>query len=415
MNDPAPPVGEKPPAVPPRRRSGRDECANCGAALHGPYCARCGQPDHPLREPVHHFVGRSLVEFFGLDGRVWVTLGALLFKPGKLTREYLDGRRQRHLRPLRVYLSSTLLFFVLLSLIDPVGRAPETFFRSSDGEPDSVSVAVRLARADSVVALGLAPDPDAVAQLDSLRAAFDSLAAPPGRAADSAALSDVRDGFADALDEVRDDSSDAAGRLRRARLEAAILRTMPPDSVVAVEDIRSATYVVYPEEAFMIDEDSEIEGYLRGDAIRQIKEGRTESEKMAGVTAFARTAIGFVPTVMFLILPVFALLLKALYVRRGWFYSEHFVFGLHTHAFAFVVFSALAVWMWVGWGAAQVTSVGAWLLVASIPVYFLVAQKRVYGQGWGRTVLKAGLLGVVYNVILFWALVGTVLLAAFLG
>ena len=55
------------------------------------------------------------------------------------------------------------------------------------------------------------------------------------------------------------------------------------------------------------------------------------------------------------------------------------------------------------------------LLLASIPVYFLVAQKRVYGQSWRKTVVKAFVLGTVYNGVLIAGLVGVFALAAFWG
>ena len=123
------------------------------------------------------------------------------------------------------------------------------------------------------------------------------------------------------------------------------------------------------------------------------------------------------PTVLFLILPVFALLLKLLYVRRGWYYSEHLVFGLHTHAFAFAVFTVIAALASLGgaFKASGAPGVVAVVLLVSIPLYFLIAQKRVYRQGWGRTVLKAVALGTVYQFAIYVGLAAVVLLAAALG
>jgi len=94
-------------------------CRNCGAALPSParYCGQCGQETalHPptLSEFVHEFVGH----YVALEGALWRTLKLLLFKPGQLTREYLEGRRRRYVLPLRIYLTASFLFFLIVKLL----------------------------------------------------------------------------------------------------------------------------------------------------------------------------------------------------------------------------------------------------------------------------------------------------------
>ncbi|MDT0632170.1 DUF3667 domain-containing protein [Rubrivirga sp. S365] len=428
------------PAAPPRRArlpepttappSGDGACANCGTPLAGRYCSECGQRNEPLRLPVHRFVAQSFTEFFGLDGRVWATLGVLLFKPGKLTAEFLAGRRQRYLRPLRVYLSATLVFFVLLALLDPVGRVRDTMFDEGGVDLDStVVVAAYLADVEAQIADEPARIARAERAADSLRARLDSLtrAAVPGgvvldgvaadslrpalarRAADST-YDDVFDDLADAAADADDARNDARQRTAGLELEAALLRTLPPDSTVRLADVKAARAQIYPEANANI---GLPDWMVRSESLRRISEAKTGEESADAGVAFFREAVGKVPTVLFLILPVFALLLKLLYVRRGWYYSEHLVFGLHTHAFAFVVFSFLAL-LAVPTRSAGVAVLGA-ALWASIPVYFVVAQKRVYGQGWIRTILKSFVLGCAYFFVLVAGLIGAILLAGALG
>ena len=414
--------------------SGREACANCGARLRGRYCADCGQLDQPLRTPVHRFLAQSFAEFFGLDGRVWRTLGVLLFKPGKLTSEYLAGRRRRYLRPLRVYLSTTLLFFVLLALLDPVGRVRDTVFRPGEGgvDPDStVVVAAYLADVEARIADEPARLVRAQREADSLRAQLDSLlrGAAPGGAGLAGAPPDslgavvsrqVADStYADVFEDLVDDVGDAAAdiddarervetRTARMELEAAMLRTLPADSTVRLADIEAATAQIYPENY------SDIglpDWMVRSEAVRRLETARTDEDATDAVTTFVRDSVGKVPTVLFLILPVFAVLLKLLYARRGWYYSEHLVFGLHTHAFAFVVFSAVALLSGFAGGAGWLST----LLLCAIPLYFVVAQKRVYGQGWAKTIFKSLVLGWAYFFVLLGGLAGAFLLAAALG
>jgi hypothetical protein len=90
------------------------ECPNCGAAVSGNFCHACGQETvlHPpsTREFVHEFIGH----YVALEGRLWKSLGLLLFRPGRLTLEYIKGRRVRYVQPLRLYLTFSLIFFAVL-------------------------------------------------------------------------------------------------------------------------------------------------------------------------------------------------------------------------------------------------------------------------------------------------------------
>ncbi|MEM1116366.1 MAG: DUF3667 domain-containing protein [Bacteroidota bacterium] len=400
-----------PEAVP---ASGDPECANCGATLTGRYCAGCGQLDQPLRMPVHRFLAQAFVEFFGLDGRVWKTLGVLLVKPGKLTEAYLRGQRRRYLRPLRVYLSSTLLFFFLLSVLDPVGRLQGSIV-SRDGLADTTLTAgAYAAYLDSLIAAEDAEVVEQQALVDSLRQRVDRLRAtfPADSLVGPEAAEDARDVLDDALDDLEDEMDDLE-RIdnstddRRLVWQREQVGRFPADSLIRADDLVAASELV-------VDAETELEinmgPFTRGRASQRLETARTTEERVEAGLDVAREAIGRIPVVMFLMLPVFALLFKVVYARRGWFYSEHLVFGLHTHAFAFVVFAVIAVLAGLGgaaWGASLALASGI-----GIPLYFLIAQKRVYGQGWIKTLVKAGLLGGAYLfVLLVFGFTLTVVLA----
>lgn len=101
------------------------QCANCGAPLTGKYCSACGQRHHD--HPVHdfgHFVREATEDLTHADSRLWQTLTALLFRPGFLTREFLDGRRASYLPPLRLYLVVSVIFFVIVDLNSRMSAPP---------------------------------------------------------------------------------------------------------------------------------------------------------------------------------------------------------------------------------------------------------------------------------------------------
>jgi hypothetical protein len=81
-----------------------------------PFCAACGQPRKPLDPPVRHFVGEFALEFFDVDGRLLRSLRRLLFSPGFLTREYVEGRRVPWLSPLKLYLLTSVAAFAMFAI-----------------------------------------------------------------------------------------------------------------------------------------------------------------------------------------------------------------------------------------------------------------------------------------------------------
>jgi hypothetical protein len=114
------------------------QCDNCGAALAGNYCSHCGQRFEHHVHSVLHFAQEVTEDLTHADSRLWSTILALLFKPGFLTREFLNGRRVRYLPPLRLYLVLSVLFFLVLGLIHHEPRVAT--IKSDNGVPAVVLV-----------------------------------------------------------------------------------------------------------------------------------------------------------------------------------------------------------------------------------------------------------------------------------
>jgi hypothetical protein len=91
-------------------------CTDCGAELVGRFCHQCGQPAHLHRSLLH--LGEELLHgVMHFDGRIWRTLPLLLFRPGRLTREWVHGKRARYVSPLAMFLFTVFLTFMVLSLL----------------------------------------------------------------------------------------------------------------------------------------------------------------------------------------------------------------------------------------------------------------------------------------------------------
>jgi hypothetical protein len=94
--------------------AGDPACTNCGEGPVGHFCAACGQRRvTPHDFTAAAFLSETLNEFISVDGRFSLTLWTLLRYPGKLAREYFDGRGARYMRPLNLFLLLNLAFFLV--------------------------------------------------------------------------------------------------------------------------------------------------------------------------------------------------------------------------------------------------------------------------------------------------------------
>ena len=283
--------------------SGAPRCLNCGAELSGPYCSQCGQEDHELRVSLKRLARDFLADQLGLESKVPTTLWTLLSKPGLLTKEYLAGRRVRSLLPLRLYLSASVVYFLLLSL---------PFFGRKFDSP------LKLTGVDA-------------AAIDSARGAAAS-------------------------------SSDAS----RVRISVSGRRVASPQA-------------------------QRIERFVN----QRLKRFGTMSTEEA-VDVFRGSFVRYMPNAVFLLLPVFTMILYLLYRKTGRFFAEHLIFTLHVHAFAFAVLTlSLLLPDWLD------IVVPTWILV-----YLFLALRRVYGESRRRTALKFGALLFSYMLILQITMLG---------
>jgi Protein of unknown function (DUF3667) len=119
-------------------------CLNCGTALAGPrprFCAACGQETRVKAPTLREFAQQFGGAYFATEGALWRTLKLLLFKPGELTRQYLQGRRKHYVLPLRLYLSVSLMVLLLTRLLgDGMVNISADELRADDGKKLSFSI-----------------------------------------------------------------------------------------------------------------------------------------------------------------------------------------------------------------------------------------------------------------------------------
>jgi len=93
------------------------QCPNCGTAFQGYYCPNCGQSDTEFDRPFGFVIYNFMGDFFAFDARFFQTFKYLLLKPGFLTTEFLEGRRQRYAPPFRIFIFLSFVLFLLLQVL----------------------------------------------------------------------------------------------------------------------------------------------------------------------------------------------------------------------------------------------------------------------------------------------------------
>jgi len=341
--------------IPANRLVGSVACMNCGTGLQGPFCYYCGQPDKNFMRFFPVLMRELLEDFLDFDSRFVRTVKPLLFRPGKLTRDYLDGRRFRYVPPLRLYIFSSIVFFFLVAML--AGSA----INIQIDEEDDVVTAIHIGETDE----------------EQLNKAMESL-----EKLDSELADEIRDDIKAATEDAQDDEDNDDGFQ---------FNDKPWD--------RETNPLIIPMMPGWVNEwvNEEIEG--------SPQKGK---EIEANPDLIKDKVFDVLPVTMFVLLPIVALLFKFWYLFAKKYYIEHLIFALHNHSFIFV---ALLITMLLGYfstwrepaGEGSLTTAITWFSIviwAWIPVYLLVSLKRVYQQGWGMTVAKYSLIGMSYVVLL---------------
>jgi len=169
-------------------------CSDCGAETSGNFCANCGQPTHVHRTLLH--LGEELLHgVMHFDARIWRTLPLLWLNPGKLTREWIEGKRTRYVSPLAIFLFTLFVMFFALSFMPH----PESKAEGAEMADRIASQRVGLAEAEKALVQmraesGTRPDPTMQMAINAGQKLVDDR-----RAALARLETEQRDGRADGL------------------------------------------------------------------------------------------------------------------------------------------------------------------------------------------------------------------------
>lgn len=388
-------------------------CENCGSVRPSPFCPQCGQNDRNYARGLATVVWEFGREAFEMDSRFFQTLKLLLFKPGSLTNEFSRNRRARYMSPIRLYLFTSFLFVLVLSLAMPDSWSEDAMLMGGDS--------------DQLPAIVVVPTGDP----------------PESPSAEGGVTDDARDETQQAKDGGIDDETDEtpppaaqsprrnvdisldASSVSEAQIEA-LRAALGPTQRRRLDDLlgrpdddgfkRAALFI-----AGLLYDDVQT-GSGSSDRVPPDFVTKPDSEGASGSVGqedpdrpnlfvrmfltstidllhdpevFVQRLVGNMPIAMFFLLPFLALALGFCYVRKKRFFVEHLVFGMHNQTFTFLCLAAALV--------TPTGPVGNWFLVFFIvmpQVYYLIALRRYYRDGWIRTILKGSIVWWLYMMIL---------------
>jgi hypothetical protein len=340
-----------------KKLAGSTQCLNCGTELKGPFCYFCGQPDRNFMRFFPVLLRDLMEDLLDLDSRFIRTLKPLLFKPGRLTRDYMNGRRFRYAPPMRVYIFSSIVVFLLAALI------------SSDAIP-----------------INGTENHDGIVHIST----------------------DTTDEELEALGEVLD------------KLPLEAQKQIEIDKILAEDDNETSDKPLFESKDFSFNDepwDREtnpvdikwLPDWLNKRINDEIEGSPQKAEQInENPNLIIDKVFDILPVTMFLLLPIVALIFKFWYLFAKRYYVEHLIFSLHNHSFMFVtliliLLVGLASDLFNSYGYPLAVTASEWLNVILgiwIPIYLLVSLRTVYQQNWFLTVGKFIAIGISYLSLL---------------
>jgi len=326
------------------------QCYNCDTPLPeaAKYCLKCGQKYTTGRIKLRNLLGDFFADQFNLDSRIFKTMLAI-FIPGKLTEEFFKGKHKTYSSPLRLFLVTAFLFGSVLAF---------QLFQDSDIGANNMNEMIHTNERRSVLK------------------ALDTITIEQKKIFSNKKVNS-------ALDSVM--------------IQMRIELDNPTDSINLSEEIQIGTFdlpnisrddfeQMSPKE--LGDSYGKDMGFwgklLLTQGVKTIKQGDNMIQYLFGKTTLA----------IFFMMPFLAIFLKIIYIRRKKFYVEHLIFSFHYHTFLFLLFT----------GAVMLTNyLGGVVIAISFFiafVYLLIALKRIYQQGWFKTLLKIFIIFIIYLFLL---------------
>lgn len=344
-----------------RERTEKD-CLNCGATVQGRYCQACGQENIEPKETFWTMFTHFFNDVTHFDGKFFETLKDLLFKPGFLSTEYMKGRRMSYLNPVRMYVFTSALFFLTFFGL----KTSESVSGSSRDVP--LTANQRAKKLEQVRQAVLADSADKKSRLKYATLIDTNIIVTQRMLDDIDQPQNTDITFGSKLKEKTLREYDSTQKALEPRFRDGLIERTWNRKVLSMR-----------------------ERYGNGEASRKL------------VNIFLHN----MPYMLFVSLPLFALILKLLYVRqrKEFYYADHGIFSIHHYVFSFILLLTGMIFDKLG----DITDWWIWDILISVmifvwPFHMYKAMRRFYKQRRLKTFTKfciLNFLGFIMILVLF--------------
>lgn len=348
------------------------ECLNCGHPLDlsDKYCPNCSQANSTKKLTIKDFFGEFFSNVVSYDSKLVKTLSALLTRPGRITKDYIEGKRMSYTNPFRFLLSLAIVYFLIQN------------FSGNFTEWDKYGVDKPASPADFHGPFGLELDvigedgEEAIQVLDSLQISEKLNRVVAYR--DSLIMEDPKAHFA---------SLNKLGLTDRFYTKAEFFNML----------IRKDMAYTYKDAMGKYQIPQSFENKMAFGAAA----GFIRASQRPG--SFISSLISKLPFAVFFFLPVFTLFIWLVYIRKKYTYTDHLIFSFHNTSLLFIL-------LIISYLIDSVLNVGSnWIFVALFSLYLLQAMRKFYQQGTFKTIVKYLFLNAIFFTL---ALFGVVFLLA---
>jgi hypothetical protein len=389
-------------------------CLNCKADLYGRYCHVCGQENLEPKETVWHLVEHFFNDITHFDGKFFSTVKYLLRKPGFLSKEYMIGRRASNLNPIRMYVFTSAIFFIILFSL----RKSDDFAKIDDTpevKKGLVTLVAERARLEKKLAKEKDEDDKEETRNDLSRLNVEINTIKKIYGDTTTRLFTQNERALITIQGYNDSLQKAGVPLEVQKKITDAIKAQQSDEGPSFFGLNTDGFKTVPQydSAEKALPDSLRDGWLTRLAKRRIILVRQEygHDKERYKEHFKENFIHSFPKILFFSLPFFALILNVLYFRhKQYYYVDHGIFTIHLYCANFILILLMILLTdlgnWIGW---QWLNIVIGVLVVIVALYMLIylykAMRGFYGQGRAKTLVKyfiAGFLGIIINLILMF-------------